>query len=337
VSIVPHHTAVPFAPETTMVQPILFAAALLGVCAAASPLFKKDDGSPCFNATIRKEYLLQITTYQPYDPYNSAVMTNNVNSIRLHIADPTNQNQNAITCTTASWNSTEQPFPSDYLACSDPTLSYKLTSYTDNSTFSLIINQTFVQGAFSETVLASYNATKKDLNGYACGANTGCSAYYQSVRTHLIHFKSNHVQAEPLTRNLTGRPRSRNRLRRPEERPTLDHLPGPVSTSSSAHAPQLANQVQLRRPRKLRRHVFLCCKLHRLRLVDQRPKRLPRHLQRPYLGLDSPANPARRLVPLPGNQLHSRELVFPRRSIHGLPDFQLGDQAAYLQRGAVPG
>ena len=54
-----------------MVKPILFAAALLGVC-AASPLAKKDNGSngngPCFNATIRKEYLLQITTYQPYDP-----------------------------------------------------------------------------------------------------------------------------------------------------------------------------------------------------------------------------------------------------------------------------
>jgi hypothetical protein len=172
-----------------MVQPILFAAAFLGVRAAAGPLFKKDDSSPCFNATIRKEYLLQITTYQPYDPYNSAVMANNFNSIRLHIADPTNQNQDAITCTTASWNSTELPFPSDYLTCSDPTLSYKLTSYTDVSTFSLVINQTFVQGDFSETVLASYNATKKDLNGYACGEKTGCSAYYQNVRTNLIHFK----------------------------------------------------------------------------------------------------------------------------------------------------
>jgi hypothetical protein len=164
-----------------MVQPIFFAAALLGVCAAANPLFKKDDGGPCFNATIRKEYLLQITTYQPYDGYNPA--TNNFNQIKLHIADPTNENQDAITCTTASWNSTYQPFPSDYLTCSDPTISYKLTSYTDLNTFSLVFNQTFVQGAFSETVLASYNATKSDLNGYACYTN-GCNAYYQGVRTH---------------------------------------------------------------------------------------------------------------------------------------------------------
>jgi hypothetical protein len=168
-----------------MVRPALFAAGVLGVCAAATPLAKKDNGNdngPCFNATIRKEYLLQITTYQPYDPYKA--VTNNVNQIRLHIADPTNQNQNAVTCTTASWNSTYQAFPSEYLTCDDPTLSYKLTSYTDNSTFSLIINQTFVQGSFSETVLASYNATKSDLNGYSCYANQGCSAYYQSVRTH---------------------------------------------------------------------------------------------------------------------------------------------------------
>jgi hypothetical protein len=166
-----------------MVQPILFAAALLGVCAAANPLFKKDDSIPCFDATIRKEFLLQITTYEPSDPYTIA--TNNFNQIRLHVADPTNQDQNAITCTTASWNSTYQAFPTDYLTCSDPTISYKLTSYTDLSTFSLIFNQTFVQGAFSETVLASYNATKSDLNGYACYPK-GCNAYYQSVRTHSI-------------------------------------------------------------------------------------------------------------------------------------------------------
>jgi translation elongation factor EF-4 len=162
---------------------ILFTAALLGVCATASPLVKRDDdNTPCFNATIRKEFLLQIVTYQPYDPYKSS--TGNVNQIRLNIADPTNQNQNAITCTEASWNSTYQPFPADYLTCSDPTISYKLTSYTDNSTFSLIINQTFVQGPFSETVLASYDATKSDLNGYACYAN-GCNAYYQGVRIQL--------------------------------------------------------------------------------------------------------------------------------------------------------
>jgi hypothetical protein len=78
-------------PATTMIRPVLFAAALLGVCTAASPLAKRDSNndSPCFNGTIRKEYLLKITTYQPYDPYNS-VTINNVNQFRLYIADPTN-------------------------------------------------------------------------------------------------------------------------------------------------------------------------------------------------------------------------------------------------------
>lgn len=170
-----------------MVKSILLAAAILGVCATAGPLAPvgtSASSEPCFNATIRKEYLLQITTYQPYDPYDSDV--NNVNQIRLDIADPTNQNQRAIECTDARWNSTNQAFPSDYLTCSDPTISYKLTSFTDNSTFSLILNQTFVQGPFSETILASYNATKRDLNGYGCWAK-GCGAHYQSVRTHPFH------------------------------------------------------------------------------------------------------------------------------------------------------
>jgi hypothetical protein len=72
-----------------------------------------------------------------------------------------------------------------------------LTSYTDNSTFSLIVNQTFVQGSFSETVLASYNATKSDLNGYNCYANQGCSAYYQNVRIHSFHttFRQNRLHS----------------------------------------------------------------------------------------------------------------------------------------------
>jgi hypothetical protein len=170
------------APSSTFSTSTLSSSSSTSSSTSSAPVSTSDNASsgPCFNATIRKEYLLQITTYQPYDPYNSAV--NNVNQIRLHIADPTNQNQNAIECTDARWNSTNQPFPSDYLTCSDPTLSYKLTSYTDNSTFSLIINQTFVQGSFSETVLASYNATESDLNGYGCYAD-GCSAYYQNVRT----------------------------------------------------------------------------------------------------------------------------------------------------------
>jgi hypothetical protein len=162
---------------------------------SSAPVSTSVSSGSCFNATIRKEFLLQITTYQPYDPYKSDV--NNVNQIRLHIADPTNQNQNAITCTDARWNSTNQPFPSDYLTCDDPSISYKLVSWTDNSTFSLIINQTFVQDSFSETVLASYNATKSDLNGYACYANQGCSAYYQNVRTHPL--LSCRVHGKPLT------------------------------------------------------------------------------------------------------------------------------------------
>ena len=162
-----------FSSTSTFLTPISTSTSL-------APVTPSPPSGSCFNATIRKEYLLQITTYQPFDPYSSAV--NNLDQVRLKIADPTNQNQNAITCTDAKWNSTNQPFPSDYLSCSDPTISYKLTSYTDNSTFSLIINQTFVQGPFSETVLASYNATPEDLNGYGCYAE-GCSAYYQGVRT----------------------------------------------------------------------------------------------------------------------------------------------------------
>lgn len=168
----------------TMVRPILFAAALLGTCATASPLTRKD--TPCFNATIRKEFLLSINTYQPYDPYKPDAT--NVNSIRLNIADPTNQNQNAIKCADANWNATKVPFPSDWLTCSDPTLSYKVTSYTKDDTFSVIINQTFVQGPFSETVLASYNATPSDLNGGTCYPNKGCSSWYIGVRTHSSRF-----------------------------------------------------------------------------------------------------------------------------------------------------
>ncbi|KAM0690760.1 hypothetical protein Q7P36_009529 [Cladosporium allicinum] len=161
-----------------MVKPVLLTAALLGLCAAA-PLSTSDSSSSCFNATIRKEYLLKLTTYQPYNPYSPAV--NNLERISLSIANPTNENQNAITCTDAKWNSTNQPFPEDAITCSDPTFSYKLTSYTDNSTFSLVINQTFVQGPFTQTILASYNATLSDLNGYACFKG-GCNAYYQGGR-----------------------------------------------------------------------------------------------------------------------------------------------------------
>lgn len=168
-----------------MVKSILFAAALLGVCATASPLIKKDNDN-CFNATIRKEFLLSINTYQPYDPYKSDV--GNLNQIRLDIADPTNQNQNAIECADAIWNSTQQSLPSGPLTCSDPTISYEITSYTKDDTFSVIINQTFVQGEFSETVLASYNATPSDLNGGTCYANKGCSSWYIGVRTHSSHF-----------------------------------------------------------------------------------------------------------------------------------------------------
>lgn len=212
-----------FTPQTTMVKPILLAAAFSGVCAVASPLVKKDSGNngnsdgPCFNATIRKEFLLQITTYQPYDPYDSDV--NNVEQVRLNIADPTNQNQRAISCTDFRWNSTNQPFPSDYLTCSDPTISYKLTSYTDNRTFSLIINQTFVQGSFSKTVLASYNATPSDLNGYGCWAK-GCGAHYQNVRS-----RSFYITFGQATYTFIGRPRARDCVRCPEERSTIHNLP----------------------------------------------------------------------------------------------------------------
>lgn len=171
-----------------MVKQILFAAALLGACATASPFAKRDnangnDAIPCFNATIRKEYLLWVNTFQPYDPYKSE------SKIRVNIADPTNENRDAIVCTDASWNSTKVPFPSDYLTCSDPTISYKVTSYTNHSTFSLVFNQTFVQDVFSETILASYDATKKSLNGGSCYADSGCGSWPQSVRTHSSHFK----------------------------------------------------------------------------------------------------------------------------------------------------
>ena len=180
--LLPHHTLVPFTPQTTMVKPIVFATALLGVCATASPLIKKDNGDgSCFNATIRKEFLLQITTWEPKDPYGSGAT--NVNQVRLNIADPTNQDQNAITCTDAAWNSTEQSFPSEYLSCSDPTISYKLTSYTDFQTFDLIVKQTFVQGPFSETILASYNATESELRGNSCTAK-GCGAWFMNVGSH---------------------------------------------------------------------------------------------------------------------------------------------------------
>jgi hypothetical protein len=111
---------------------------------------------------------------------------NNVDRISLYIADPTNTNQRAIECADARWNSTYQPIPADYLTCSDPTLSFKVTSWTDNATFSLIINQTFSQGDFSETVLASYDATPSELNGRACYAS-GCNAYYIGVRSHPSH------------------------------------------------------------------------------------------------------------------------------------------------------
>jgi len=184
-----------------MVKSILFAATLLGVCATASPLIKKDNEN-CFNATIRKEFLLSINTYQPYDPYKSDV--GNLNQIRLKIADPTNQNQNAIECADAIWNSTLQSLPSGDLTCSDPTLSYKITSYTKDDTFSVIINQTFVQGDFSETVLASYNATPSDLNGGTCYPNKGCSSWYIGVRTHSSHFAFRQTTNMVFHRALKG-------------------------------------------------------------------------------------------------------------------------------------
>ena len=203
-----------------MVKPILLAASLLGMCAAA-PLSTGE----CFNATIRKEYLLQITTYQPYNPYSPAV--NNLERISLSIANPTNENQNAITCTDAKWNSTNQPFPSDAITCSDPTFSYKLTSYTDNSTFSLTINQTFVQGPFTETILASYNATKSDLKGYSCSKD-GCSAYYQDVRvpidpsiSHPITYTQSPRAAKVVPSSTTSRKTAHPRL----ASPTNAHLP----------------------------------------------------------------------------------------------------------------
>lgn len=215
-----------------MVKPILLAASLLGMCAAA-PLSTGE----CFNATIRKEYLLQITTYQPYNPYSPAV--NNLERISLSIANPTNENQNAITCTDAKWNSTNQPFPSDAITCSDPTFSYKLTSYTDNSTFSLVINQTFVQGPFTQTILASYNATKSDLNGYAC-FKEGCNAYYQGVRmpinpsiSHPITYTNSHRAAKVVPSSTTSRKTAHPRLASPTNAhllPSPTPLPGQSGT-----------------------------------------------------------------------------------------------------------
>ena len=168
-----------------MARSLLFAATLLGVCATASPLIKKDNGDDassglCFDATIRKEFLLQIKTYEPRNPYGSEET-----QVRLNIADPTNQDQNAIVCTSASWNSTEQSFPSEYLSCSDPTLSWKLTSYTNFQTFNVIINQTFVQGPFTETILASYDVTENELRGNNCAASNGkgCAAWFMNVRS----------------------------------------------------------------------------------------------------------------------------------------------------------
>jgi hypothetical protein len=146
-----------------------------------------------------------------------------------------------------------------------------------------------------------------------------------------------HVQGKPLTQHLTGRPRSRGRIRRPEKGPTINHLPQPVPTGSSAHAIQLANQIQLQRTRKPRRQLHLRRPLHQLRPISQRPKRLPYQLRWTHMGFHRPASPASRLVRLPRHKLHPRKLVLPRRVIHGLPDFQPGHQAAHLQRGPMPG
>lgn len=204
-----------------MVKLILFATALLGVCATASPLIKKDNGDEsCFNATIRKEFLLQITTWEPRDPYGSGAT--NVNQVRLNIADPTNQDQNAIACTDAAWNSTEQSFPTEYLSCSDPTISYKLTSYADFQNFNLIVKQTFFQGPFSETILASYNATESELRGNSCTAK-GCGAWFMNVGGHS--FSILHFGKQLLTRYSTGRTRARDGVRRPKGWSTVDHVP----------------------------------------------------------------------------------------------------------------
>jgi hypothetical protein len=89
-----------------MVKLVLLTAALLGLCAAA-PLSTSDSSSSCFNATIRKEYLLELTTYQPYNPYSPAV--NNLERISLSIANPTNENHNAITCRVATNQLTTNP------------------------------------------------------------------------------------------------------------------------------------------------------------------------------------------------------------------------------------
>jgi len=140
-----------------------------------------------------------------------------------------------------------------------------------------------------------------------------------------------------LTPHLTGRPRSCDRVRRPEEWPAIDHLPQPVSTSSSAYGIQLADQIRLQRPQRPRGHFLPCIKPNRLRHLDQRPKRLPRYVQWTSVGFDNTISSTRGLVPLPRNRIHSRKLLFPRRVLHGLPDVQFGHQAAYLQRGPVPG
>jgi hypothetical protein len=140
-----------------------------------------------------------------------------------------------------------------------------------------------------------------------------------------------------LTRHLTGRPRPRSRLRRPEDRPTIHHLPWPMSTSPSSPPLQLANPVRLLRPRKPRRHLSTYRELHPLRPVGQRPVRLPRKVHRSRLGLDNRVGSAGGLVPLPVHQLHPGQLVFPHRVVHRLPHVQPRHQAAHLQRRPVPG
>ena len=225
-----------------MVRPILFAAALGSVCTTASPLIKRDNGN-CFNATIRKEFLLSINTYQPYDHYKSDV--NNVNQIRLNIADPTNQNQNAIECADAIWNSTQQSLPSGPLTCSDPTISYQITSYTKDDTFSVIINQTFIQGDFSETVLASYNATPSDLNGGTCYPNKGCSSWYIGVRTHSSYFtfrQTTDMVFHRVLKDMRSCTTSRRTARhRPPSLPSVHQRPylrQPTGQSGTAPTPQ---------------------------------------------------------------------------------------------------
>lgn len=205
-----------------MAKPILFATALLGVCATASPLIKKDNDA-CFNATIRKEYLLQVKTYEPNNPYVSEA--NNVNQVRVNIADPTNQDQNAIVCSDARWNSTQRSFPTEYLSCSDPTLSWKLTSHTDQKTLNLIVKQTFVQGPFSETILASYDGTEGKLRG-SC-TEKGCSAWFMFVSSN----SSFHTASRETITHTLFRRANRGTRRCTTSRRMVHHRPPSLSNA----------------------------------------------------------------------------------------------------------